>query len=109
MADETISKKILIAKGYTSYDKNLFQKRVYGEKGIKYHINCQFIPLLIKGTNQNWWEFEMQINTINGAVNIKTVQWFNKNGIHSKNRIEDVENYFEWLFKLHGEPYYEKN
>lgn len=53
------------------------------------------------------WTFEIQFETEFGSVNISTVQWFNQDGIHSKNNHLHAEDYLEKMWMANGSPYYE--
>ena len=80
----TISKEILLNDGYKIYPtkdgETLYQKKVTDKKGIKFFINCYHYQFEF----DSWWEFSMQIEIENDlSVEIKTVQWFNENGIYS--------------------------
>lgn len=116
--NKTISVEILIKNGYIEYKKNfdleknskdrLFQKKFTDENGTKYFINCKYYYFLNNENQWEFWDFSMQIETLNGAVDISTVQWFNQNGIYSKRTIKDVEIYFEDMWIANKCPYYEK-
>lgn len=115
MKEKTISAEILKEKGYTEYqEKNaefgdrFFQKRFDDNKGKKYFINCKYYFFTQNSEQLRFWEFSMQINTPKGSVEITTVQWFNEDGIHSQNKIEDVEEYFERMWLANESPYYEE-
>jgi hypothetical protein len=116
MEEKTISVEILKENGYNEYNKNsgdygrrFFQKKFYDEKGTKYFINCDYYFFANNGEQLRFWDFSMQVETLNGAVDIKTVQWFNQDGIYSKNNIKEVEDYFEKMWIANGSPYYELN
>ena len=105
---ETISFNILIDNGYNEWKVDHFQKRIDNDYGKKYFINCKKYVIPMKDSNVNWWEFDVTLKSKNGSINISTVQWFNNDGIHSQNTIQDVENYFETIFNFHDKPYFEK-
>ena len=112
----TISVEILKENGYTEYKDNsgdfgkrFFQKKFIDKKGEKYFINCYYYFYANTGGQQRFWDFNMQIETSKGAVEITTVQWFNQDGIYSNNTIKDVEDYFEKMWVANGKPYYELN
>lgn len=96
----TISKGILMDNGYVEYNTNKFQKKFVDKIGIKYFIECDYYEC----HDFCLWTFKMQLNTKHGAVDFETVQWFND----SQNKtLKDVEDYFQWLWEIHEEPYYE--
>lgn len=111
---KTISDKILLDNGYTEYEQRgsdfgerFFQKKVTDKRGVKYFIDCKYYFFAINGKQSRFWDFSMQLETKNGAVEIQTVQWFNQDGIHSGNTIKDVEEYLEKIWITHDSPYYE--
>lgn len=101
METKTISGSILKKNGYIEFNtkepnERFFQKKIVDKDGKIYFIDCRYFLF-----NQiSFWEFKMQIETLNGAVNIETVQWFNDDGIHSKNNIKDVEKYFKKMWDI---------
>lgn len=101
---KTISREKMLEAGYKEYEVGKFQKCVRDEKGKKYFINCDLHVFPIG----NWWEFYIQIDVKQGNIRIETVQWFNNDGEHSGNTIEGVEDFFEYEWDMHGEPYYER-
>jgi hypothetical protein len=114
--EKTISVEILKENGYLEYKDNsgdfgkrFFQKKFTDKKGEKYFINCYYCFYANNGEQQRFWDFNMQIETNNGAVEIQTVQWFNQDGIYSKRTIKEVEKYFEKMWIANGSPYYKLN
>lgn len=112
--DETISAEKLKEAGYTSYKERdqefgdmLFQKSFKDKHGTKYFINCKYFFYTHNEKRDDFWEFSMQLQAPEGTVNFTTIQWFNQNGIYTGKTIKDVEEYFAWLWEIHGKPYYE--
>lgn len=110
----TISIELLKQKDYSEYQQQnseygdkFFQKKFTDKKGVKYFINCKYYFFSNNGQQSRFWEFSMQLNTEKSYVNFDTVQWFNQDGIYSGRTVEDVEEYFEWLWQKHDKPYYE--
>ena len=100
--EETISRELLQRAGYTEWKHNNFQKSFNDHKGRKYSIDCVYTDVL-----SGFWEFSIQFETGKGSVVIQTVQWFNENGKHSRNKISDAEDYLEKMWEANGSPYYE--
>lgn len=111
---KTISKEILLKKGYREYDcadynnaNSLFQKKVTNKKGIKYFINCYYYDLNM-GDLKTSWDFSIQLDVVDfGTVSIQTVQYFNNDGEYSGLGVSEVEKYLEKMWKINGSPYYE--
>jgi len=101
---KTISLTLLKRAGYKEYEDGLgnktFQKKFVDKKGTKYYIHCSYSSLV----GRIFWEFSMNLEIEQGAVEFTTIQWFNEG---SGRTIKDVEDYFGWLWKIHKTPYYE--
>ena len=113
----TISHELMLEAGYKAhhnhpFEKNAetsYQKCFQDDHGKKYFINANVYNLEeIQAGMGKWWDFDLHLETEKGAVHIKTAQWFNDSGVHSGRTIQDVEQYFEWLWQVHGSPYYER-
>lgn len=110
----TISRELLIEKGYyiykdtlCSYCINSYQKKVIKDNVVLYFINIKET----EGFNENdgWTNFwpSMQIHNKDGnAIGIDLVQWFNNSGTFSGITIEDMEKALEDIYySLEATPY----
>ncbi len=111
MNKKTISALLLEDLGYKEYKNNpsvgdrFFQKKFTDKKGVKYFINVKHFYYSNNGKQSRFWDFSMQLELEKGSVNFETIQWFNQNGEYSGRNVEDVEEYFEWLWQKHDKPY----
>jgi len=105
---ETISKEILLDKGYREWKPNHYQKLISNDSGKKYFINIINTDFsTMQSDLGQWWTPSVQLETDKGSVNFELVQWFNGSGKYSGRTIEEVEDYFESLFEFHNKPYYD--
>lgn len=98
---ETISRDILLAKGYKEWKNDNYQKLVSDEEGKKYFINIECFDF----SERVFWGPYIQLETDKGSVKYSLIQWFNNS---SGRTIEEMEEYFEALFVFHNKPYYER-
>ena len=89
--------------GYKYFKPNLihrYSKWFYQKKIWDYFINC-----IVYDNYWNWdnYEFEVQFDKDEKAINIQTVQWFNDT--HEQFRkyptLKEVENLIEWLYNFY--------
>lgn len=112
----TISEEILLNDGYRKFKQPeetrvLYQKKFTDKKGIKFYIDCYHdtFDFNHKDSPTSWWTFSIQFTLEDGnCVEIKTIQWFNENGIYSKKNHLHAEDYLEKMWMANGNPYYEK-
>ena len=111
----TISEEILLKDGYRKFKQEegrmLYQKKFTDEKGIKFYIDCyhDVFDFQHKDSPKSWWTFSIQFELEDGnSVEIKTVQWFNEDGIYSGKNHLNAEDYLEKMWINNGRPYYEK-
>lgn len=115
-ATKTISRNHLVNLfGYKEWKTDHYQKLISDKYGKRYFIDCNFFSHNQSGKLNTFWEFTMQLETKNGSVAFKTVQWFNNGGLPfsdedtgRKSTITDVEEYFNMIWLYHGCPYYEE-
>jgi len=110
----TISEEILLKDGYRKFPQEegriLYQREVADEKGTKFFVDCYHdtFDFPNKEAPKSWWTFSINFELEDGcSVEIRTVQWFNEDGIYSgKNHIH-AEEYLEQMWIANGKPYYE--
>ncbi len=111
----TINEEILLENGYRKFlqeeGRVLYQKKLTDEKGIKFYIDCYHDTFNFKQKDapKSWWTFGIQFTLEDGnCVEIRTIQWFNEDGIYSGKNNLHAEDYLEKMWMANGSPYYEK-
>ena len=102
---KTISKQMLIQRGYDEWTPNKLQKCFKDENGSKkYFIDFEIIPKN-DALPFNIWVCTCQMDIEGlGAVCFELVQWFNDD---QGRTIQDAEDYIEKLFIMNDKPYHE--
>jgi hypothetical protein len=92
--------------GVSGYALMLCQKRVYDEKGIKYHISVDVFGAH-PGQPDGTFNFDPQVQFTDDDDRTPTVNMMYLDD--SETTVQDIEDFFERAWHFMGRPYYERN